>query len=439
MALIRCPECGKEISDKVTACPHCGYPLAAEAAPAPEIEKSRDEEPEKSSPDEPEAPIKKRVTKKIAVIVSCICVVLVVGGILAFVLTGNLRAYKAAEKLYDAKDYPAAATAFQELGEYQDAPERYQECQYQLAGEHLTEQEYEKASSIYKELGDYKDSAEQYSRSQYALASAYFDEEQYEKAGEIFAALGDYQDSADLAASCELAQTIDGQYLLAMQKGLETRWDFIENSDESTMTDKEFIDFRLKTINCELDILSKFKDMEFENPELQKKAMDYIELLEESVEVMNAYTSTSQEYLPNWNRIYSKRSILVIDLYQNHGLKFNSKYQQTVDDMVKESVTYQKQQAFETTLQGMVDQIQFNLVTNDYGWKTYSAQITNGTDKTFDYFGLSVDLLDANGTILASEYTNQISNFAPGATGNFEFFTDKDFASLRWTAEYFVS
>ncbi len=27
MALIKCPECGKEISDKATACPNCGYPV----------------------------------------------------------------------------------------------------------------------------------------------------------------------------------------------------------------------------------------------------------------------------------------------------------------------------------------------------------------------------------------------------------------------------
>lgn len=27
MALIKCPECGKEISDKAPACIHCGYPL----------------------------------------------------------------------------------------------------------------------------------------------------------------------------------------------------------------------------------------------------------------------------------------------------------------------------------------------------------------------------------------------------------------------------
>lgn len=30
MALIKCPECGKEISDKANACIHCGYPLNEE-------------------------------------------------------------------------------------------------------------------------------------------------------------------------------------------------------------------------------------------------------------------------------------------------------------------------------------------------------------------------------------------------------------------------
>lgn len=36
MALINCPECAKEISDKVKACPHCGYPLIEEVASKPE-------------------------------------------------------------------------------------------------------------------------------------------------------------------------------------------------------------------------------------------------------------------------------------------------------------------------------------------------------------------------------------------------------------------
>ncbi len=28
MALVNCPECGKEISDSAKSCPHCGYPLS---------------------------------------------------------------------------------------------------------------------------------------------------------------------------------------------------------------------------------------------------------------------------------------------------------------------------------------------------------------------------------------------------------------------------
>lgn len=28
MALIKCPECGKEISDRAVSCPHCGFPIA---------------------------------------------------------------------------------------------------------------------------------------------------------------------------------------------------------------------------------------------------------------------------------------------------------------------------------------------------------------------------------------------------------------------------
>lgn len=36
MALINCPECGREISDKVKACPHCGYPMEESYPAVPE-------------------------------------------------------------------------------------------------------------------------------------------------------------------------------------------------------------------------------------------------------------------------------------------------------------------------------------------------------------------------------------------------------------------
>jgi len=31
MALIECPECGKQVSDQAESCPNCGYPLRGQA------------------------------------------------------------------------------------------------------------------------------------------------------------------------------------------------------------------------------------------------------------------------------------------------------------------------------------------------------------------------------------------------------------------------
>ena len=31
MAMIKCPECGREVSDKAAACPHCAYPIGKQA------------------------------------------------------------------------------------------------------------------------------------------------------------------------------------------------------------------------------------------------------------------------------------------------------------------------------------------------------------------------------------------------------------------------
>ena len=42
MPLITCPECTKEISDRATACPHCGFPLNSDQVPAPPPKKRED-------------------------------------------------------------------------------------------------------------------------------------------------------------------------------------------------------------------------------------------------------------------------------------------------------------------------------------------------------------------------------------------------------------
>ena len=37
MALMNCPECGGQVSDKAHACPHCGYPIQDLGKKGPEL------------------------------------------------------------------------------------------------------------------------------------------------------------------------------------------------------------------------------------------------------------------------------------------------------------------------------------------------------------------------------------------------------------------
>ena len=41
MAMIKCPECGKDISDKADKCPNCGYPIGGQTvSQSTEVQKS---------------------------------------------------------------------------------------------------------------------------------------------------------------------------------------------------------------------------------------------------------------------------------------------------------------------------------------------------------------------------------------------------------------
>ena len=70
MALIKCPECGQEVSNLAPACIHCGYPLAEEQTQEPQYPKTAQAKPVVAK-----APLTK---KQKFVVVTCIIMVLLV-------------------------------------------------------------------------------------------------------------------------------------------------------------------------------------------------------------------------------------------------------------------------------------------------------------------------------------------------------------------------
>ena len=86
--------------------------------------------------------------------------------------------YKDAQKLFNDKEYDAAITAFESLGNYKDSKEMIEsvkqkitEDKYALAESHFNSQNYVEAIKLYKELGEYKDSKQKIEKISNRLAT----------------------------------------------------------------------------------------------------------------------------------------------------------------------------------------------------------------------------------------------------------------------------
>lgn len=129
--------------------------------------------------------------------------------VLAFALCGcDSKDYKAAEELYTAGDYAAAAEAYRALGDYEDSAERVKACEYELAQALFEKADYEGGREAFRALGDYADSAEMVSACDWELAQQFFAAEDYAAAVELLEGLGGYADSAALLQSAKDALAV---------------------------------------------------------------------------------------------------------------------------------------------------------------------------------------------------------------------------------------
>lgn len=204
MAMIKCPECGREISDKATTCPECGYALNSE-----ELEKNSDElkdneesEINKTSEINEEISTKKEFLGRKRIKIAAIAVGVVLVLIVAFFLTGDFRDYYNAVGLLEDKEYQEARNEFVKLEGYKDSDDKIMECEYQMALSFIESEEYEKAIDMLKNplVNKYKDSQEQKNFCEYQIATKHYNNKEYAYAIEKLTVLAeeDYKDSSDV-------------------------------------------------------------------------------------------------------------------------------------------------------------------------------------------------------------------------------------------------
>ena len=120
----------------------------------------------------------------------------------------NRAVYAYAEQLAADGQKEAAATEFYSLGGYQDAADRGNALEYELA---MSERASDVHSALdrFEALADYSDAAEQAAACRYDIAKAALDAGELQDALDAFEALGDYGDAAEQARRC--------RYLMAGQ------------------------------------------------------------------------------------------------------------------------------------------------------------------------------------------------------------------------------
>lgn len=455
MALIKCSECGKEISDKAEACPNCGCPI--KTSDKTEMNNLEPENNSQVSKEDSEQLVredaktnkrgnkKKTMSKKNKVIICSIAGLVVVGFILGFALTQNLRTYNKADELFTDKKYTEASAIYNELGDYKDAKEKYNECQMQTANDLFAKKKYEEAINIYDDLGDYGNAKEKSKESYYLQAQALFEKEDFAGAEKLYNQIEDYKDTKELLEKCQYAQSVDGMFMVALSKGLVSRWDYSDKDyikefgkSEAELNATEYVNMLRKCVNYELDSIGDFKTQKFNDESLGKAAEEYIDLLNDCLSALDYYSMDYNKYSIMWDDLYSKRVLFISKFVNEYGLTVDKEHQNTLDEFLRNASVAEEQNALDEAINNMVSGYTYEMKDYGYGNISYLINMENTTNVTFEYFGCSVDVLDENGTIIYTTYTGEIKNFEPGQKAQLEVYTGVEGASLKLHPNYYA-
>lgn len=432
MALIKCPECGKEVSDKAPTCPHCGCPLSDELVIERATKTLNTDQEEVTNCKKQK--VKKTFSRKKKFTFVTIVGVVIIGGVLGFFLTKNLRYYNMAMEKFKAENYESAAEAFKELGSYKDSDMHYQDSIFQQAKIYFDNKDYQNAIDKLNSIKDSEKAQDLLVKSKYNLAKSLYESVKYDEALIVFKEISKYEDSKKFIKDCEYQLSIDGQFMKALSKGLMDRWDY--NEDESKMDVSEVKNYRKKLVNCELDYISKFGDETFKDEELKKAASEYINALNEQLKAVDYYGIDDNRYSEEWDKGLNSRSLLIKKFVEKYNLLVDDAYQTNISEFVTQAGIIVEQENIKEQVSRMID-VKFDEVKNSYGYKTYEATISNITNVTFSYFGVMVNLYDENDVIIESPYANPIQNFESGQKAKISFSTQKDFKRMEYVATYY--
>lgn len=207
MALVKCPECGKMISDKSENCVGCGFPINgnSSSSKSSEVGKVKKEKTKRK-------PINKRLVKTLAIVIPVIAI------IVAAIVFLNSSAFKyiLAQNAEKKNNYEKAIELYSKLGDYKDSPIKLEENQkiktYKDASKLKEERKYDEAISLFESLSEYNDSTSQITDCYYLKAVELEEAGNIDEAVETYSLVLDYEDTKDRVFKIGESYITSGDY-----------------------------------------------------------------------------------------------------------------------------------------------------------------------------------------------------------------------------------
>ena len=186
--------CGALNRQSEPSCHHCRRTAAyLSALDLEQLKADRDARLKQEAEEKAAAEEKAKKSRRLAMILVPIAVVVIVAGALIYGSMKNSIAYNHAASLLESGDYDGATAAFEALGDYKDSADQAQQAQYDKA----------MALVSYGETGSDEGLSLILSEGEAISSDANLSKMYYEEAIEIFEALGTYKDSRKMADSTE--------------------------------------------------------------------------------------------------------------------------------------------------------------------------------------------------------------------------------------------
>ena len=222
----------------------------------------------------------------------------------------------------------------------------------------------------------------------------------------------------------------DDEAMSIIAEGFSKRSDLIDKLKGQGKDTSESKYFQ-QIIQTEIDNDKPLKARQFKDSKLQEQVIVYLNSLDDQLAVVKKYASTSAESAEARSKAYDKRSTILKTFVDKYGLKVDSKYQDTLDDLVRNGNSVQEKNETDQTINSLIASAKFDKTEAEYGgYYTYSAVIENTSKINFSNVSLLLALYDADGVKVEEAYAST-SSWAAGEKVRFEAGSDVNAAQVK--------